>query len=574
MSVPAPSGRPLRRFAGPGAPAAGRLTLGVLAGAGALAAGVGLTVTAGWLIAHAARRPELFTLSVAIVAVRFFGIARPVLRYLGRLVSHDAALRMLAELRADVYRRIVPLAPARLGTRRRGDLLSGLVCDVDAVEDLWLRVIEPAAIAALVSACCVGFAAWLLPSTGAVLAVGLCCAGVLAPTAAATCSRRAEARLVTARAALSSAVVDLLQGAPDLIAAGAVPRELEGLDELDAVLTRTARSSAWAAGLGSGIAALATGATVLLTAVLGASAVRSGDLAGAGLVVVVLLPLSAFEPLAPLPATAVLVSRVRQAAVRLVGLLESEPAVADPASPLPLPDGPHAIVLNHVRARWTETGPFVLDGLDLVLPPGLRVAVTGASGSGKSTLAAVLLRFIDAAEGSVSIGGVDMRHLALDDVRKVVGLVADDAHIFASDLRENLRLARVDALDAELVEAIGRARLGDWYNALPDGLDTWLGEGGALVSGGERRKIALARTLLADQPVLVLDEPTEGLDEPTARALMADVLDAADGRTVLLLTHRPEGLDAVDQIFEVAEGRLRPVSLLPPRRRAAAQATA
>jgi thiol reductant ABC exporter CydC subunit len=517
----------------------------------------------------------MFTLALAIVAVRFFGIARPVLRYVGRLVSHDAALRVLADLRASVYERIVPLAPARLSTRRRGDLLAGLVSDVDAVEDLWLRLVEPAALAALVSACCVGFAAWLLPSTGAVLAIGLCCAGILAPMAATTCSHRVEARLAPARAALASAVVDLLRGAPDLIAAGAVPSELDRLDELDAELTRIARRSAWAAGLGSGVAALAAGASVLVTTVLGASAVRSGDLAGVSLVMVVLLPLAAFEPLAPLPAAAVLVARVRQAGARLVGLLESEPAVSDPASPLPLPDdGPHTIALHRVRARWTDHGPFVLDGVDLVLPPGRRVAVTGASGSGKSTLAAVLLRFIDAAEGSVSIGGVDVRRLALDDVRRVVGLVADDAHIFASDLRENLRLARVDATDADLVEAIRRARLGDWYNALPEGLDTWLGEGGALVSGGERRRIALSRALLADQPVLVLDEPTEGLDASTARALMADVLDAAAGRTVLLLTHRPEGLDAVDLVLDLVDGRLQPVSRLVPQRCAAAEATA
>jgi ATP-binding cassette subfamily C protein CydCD len=245
---------------------------------------------------------------------------------------------------------------------------------------------------------------------------------------------------------------------------------------------------------------------------------------------------------------------------RLLELLDTEPAVADPVAPAHLPAGPHTIVLEGVRARWTDRGEFVLDGLDLALPPGRRVAVIGASGSGKSTLAALLLRFIDASEGSVSLGGIDVRGLALDDVRRVVGLVADDAHIFASDLRENLRLAQVGACDDDLAAALVRARLGDWFRALPAGLDTWLGEGGALISGGERRRIALARALLADQPILVLDEPTEGLDEPTARALIADVLDAAAGRTVLLLTHRPEGLDLVDTVLRLADGRLHPVT--------------
>lgn len=552
------NGNGLRLYVALGRPAVGRFTLGVLAGSGALVASIALTMTAGWLITRASQHPDMFTLSLAVTSVRLFGISRPVLRYCGRLVSHDAALRALAGLRATVFERIVPLAPARLGRRRRGDLLAGLVSDVDILEDLWLRLIEPAAVAALVSVCCVGAAAWLLPSAAVVLAVGFGCAGLLAPLASATSSRRLEDRLAPVRAALSSALVDLLQGAPDLIVAGAAEAELRRIEELDADLTRIARRSAWATGLGSGVAALAAGASVLVTAELSATAVRSGQLAAVSFVVIVLLPLAAYESLVPLPAAAVLVARVRRAGHRLMELLDAEPAVTDPPAPAVLPAGPYTVVLSGVRAGWPHGGTFVLDGVDLELPPGRRIAVVGASGAGKSTLAAVLLRFIDANDGSVLIGGVDVRTLALDDVRQVIGLVADDAHIFASDLRENLRLASTGADDARLLAALDRARLADWYRALPAGLDTYLGEGGALISGGERRRIALARALLADQPVLVLDEPTEGLDGPTARALIADLLDAATGRTVLLLTHRPEGLDLVDMVLELADGKLRP----------------
>lgn len=241
----------LRRFAAMGRPPARRLALGIAAGAGALMASAALTMTAGWLITRASQRPDMFTLSLAITAVRAFGISRPLLRYCGRLVSHDAALRALAGLRATVFARIVPLAPARLSQRRRGDLLAGLVSDVDVLEDLWLRLIEPAAVAALVSVCCVACAAWVLPSAAVTLGVGLACAGLLAPLAAAASSRRLEARLAPVRAALSSAVVDLLQGAPDLIAAGAAEAELSRIDALDTELTRIARRSAWATGLGS-----------------------------------------------------------------------------------------------------------------------------------------------------------------------------------------------------------------------------------------------------------------------------------------------------------------------------------
>ena len=547
--------RPVARLVASSRCLSGRLALGIVAGAGAFGAGVGLMATAGWLIARASQMPPVLSLGVAVAAVRFFGIARPVLRYVGRLVSHDAVLRLVADFRATVYARIVPLTPARLG-RHRGDALSGIVNDVDAVGDLGLRILEPAAVAALVSAGCVGFAAWLLPSAAVVLGTGLLVAGVAAPLAAAAAARRTASELAPLRAKLAADVVDLLAGAPDLIAAGAAERALERIDQRDAELTRVARRAAWATGIGSGLAVLAAGASVWAAAAVATPAVNDGRLAGVALAVVVLLPLAAFEALVPLPRSAVLVAQVRGAARRLFGLLDEPPAVREPAAPLQLPGGPWRIELRGVVARWTA-GPCVLRGLDLTLLPGEHVAITGASGSGKSTLAAVLLRFLDPEDGgSIRLGGVDIRDLAADDVRRVVGCVESDAHIFASDLRANLRLARPDATDDELVAVLRRVRLGEWFAALPAGLSTWLGEGGALISGGERRRIALARSLLADQPVLVLDEPTEGLDSLTAAALVADLLDATSGRTVLLLGHRPEGLDLVDRTYRLVDGRL------------------
>ena len=535
----------------------GRLTLGVLAGAAAFGAGVGLIATASWLIARASQMPPVLTLGVAVAAVRLFGIARPVLRYLGRLVSHDAVFRLVAEFRATVYERLVPLAPARLGRRHRGEVLAGLVSDVDAVGDFSLRIVEPAAVAALVSAGCVGLAAAFLPSAAVVLGVGLLVAGVVAPLTAAAAARRATAGLAPLRAKLSAAVVDLVAGAPDLIACGATERMLAQIDQKDAELTGMARRAAWATGFGSGLAMLAAGASVWGSAVVATPAVHRGQLPGIALAVVVLLPLAAFEALVPLPHAAVLVTRVRSAARRLFALLDEQPAVHDTSAPLLLPAGPYPIEMRGVDARWTPTGRSVLHDFDLTLMPGEHVAITGASGSGKSTLAAVLLRFLDPEDGSsVLLGGADIRDLAVEDVRRVIGYVAADAHIFASDLRENLRLARTQATDEELIAALRRVRLAKWYAALPAGLATWLGEGGALISGGERRRIALTRSLLADQPILVLDEPTEGLDGPTATALIADLLDTTFGRTVLILSHRLEGLDLVDRTYRLVDGHL------------------
>jgi ABC-type transport system involved in cytochrome bd biosynthesis fused ATPase/permease subunit len=237
-------------------------------------------------------------------------------------------------------------------------------------------------------------------------------------------------------------------------------------------------------------------------------------------------------------------------------LLDETPAVTEPTVPLALPEGLYTIELRQASARWTDRGPRVLNALDLALGPGEHIAVTGMSGAGKSTLAALLLRFLDPEDrGTVLLNGIDVLDLAADDVRRVVGCVAGDAHIFASDLRENLRLAKPEAPDEELVHALYRVRLGEWYAALPVGLATPLGEGGALISGGERRRIALARALLADQPILILDEPTEGLDRPTAMALVADLLVTASDRAVLMLTHRDARVDLVDRRYCLVEGR-------------------
>jgi thiol reductant ABC exporter CydC subunit len=549
--------RPITRLIEASRPVSGRLGVGILASAAALAAGVGLTATAAWLIARASQMPPVITLWIAIAGVRFFGIARPVFRYVGRLISHDAAFRVVAEFRTEVYERLIPLTPSRLGRRHRGQILAGLVSDVDAVQEFDLRVLEPGAVAALVSAGCVALAVTILPSAGAVLAAGFVVAGIVAPLMAAAALQRATVSLAPVRAALSAAVVDVLRGAPDLIAVGATEQKLAEIDRLDAELTRMARRAAWATGVGTGVAMLAAGASVWGSAVVAPSAVHDGRLAGVMVAVIVLLPLAAFEALVPLPQAAVLVTRVRSAARRLFGLLDETPAVTEPDGPLPLPAGPYTIELRQASARWTDGGARVLDDLDLTLRPSEHVAITGMSGAGKSTLAALLLRFLDPEDrGTALLNGIDVLDLAADDVRRVIGCVAGDAHIFASDLRENLRLAKPEAPDEELVDALYRVRLGHWYAGLPAGLATPLGEGGALISGGERRRIALARALLADQPILVLDEPTEGLDRPTAMALVADLLDTASDRAVLMLTHRDEGLDLVDRRYCLVDGRL------------------
>ncbi|MFF8643804.1 thiol reductant ABC exporter subunit CydD [Streptomyces sp. NPDC015345] len=534
----------------------GQLALALLLGSLALGSAVGLMATSGWLISRASEQPPVMYLMIAVTATRAFGIGRAVFRYAERLVSHDAVLRMLADTRVAVYRRLERLAPAGLRATRRGDLLSRLVADVDALQDYWLRWLLPTSAAAVVSTGAVGFTAWLLPEAGAVLAVGLLAAGVGVPLLSGAVARRAERKLAPARGVLATRVADLLTGTAELTVAGALKRRTAKAREADAELTRIASRGATATALGDGLGALATGLTVTAAALAGVQAVQDGRLSGVVLAVVVLTPLAAFEAVLGLPLAVQYRQRVKKSAERVHEVLDAAEPVPEPAVPAQAPGSPFPLRVGALRARHEGQAGDALAGVDLTLERGRRIAVVGPSGSGKTTLAQVLLRFLGAYEGTYTLGGVDAATLDGDTVRGMVGLCAQDAHIFDSSVRENLLLAKKDATEGELRDALERARLDGWVGSLPDGLDTLVGEHGARLSGGQRQRLALARALLADFPVLVLDEPAEHLDLPTADALTADLLAATQGRTTLLITHRLAGLDAVDEVIVLDAGRV------------------
>ncbi|MFK0117317.1 thiol reductant ABC exporter subunit CydD [Streptomyces sp. NPDC090994] len=534
----------------------GRLALALLLGSLALGSAVGLMATSGWLISRASQQPPVLYLMVAVTATRTFGIGRSVFRYAERLVSHDAVLRMLADTRVAVYRRLERIAPAGLRRSRRGDLLSRLVADVDAFQDYWLRWLLPAGSAVVVSAASVGFMAWLLPEAGTVLAAGLLAAGVGVPLVTGAVARRAERRLAPARGALATRVTDLLTGTAELTVAGALPARADDARRADSALTRIASRAATATALGDGLTALISGLTVVTAALVGVQAVADGRLGGVAMAVVALTPLAAFEAVLGLPLAVQYRQRVRRGAERVYEVLDAPEPVREPERPRQAPATPFPLVVKGLAASHPGQDREAVAGLDLTLAEGRRVAVVGASGSGKTTLAQVLLRFLDPGAGSYTLAGVDARALDTDDVRRLVGLCAQDAHLFDSSVRENLLLARKDATEAQLRDALGRARLLEWADSLPDGLDTLVGEHGARLSGGQRQRLALARALLADFPVLVLDEPAEHLDLPTADALTADLLAATEGRTTLLITHRLAGLENVDEVVVLDAGRV------------------
>ncbi|TXL92226.1 thiol reductant ABC exporter subunit CydD [Streptomyces sp. IB2014 016-6] len=534
----------------------GRFVVALVLGSLALGSAVGLMAVSGYLISRASEQPPVLYLMVAVTATRAFGIGRAVFRYAERLVSHDAVLRMLADLRVSVFRRLERLAPAGLRQARRGDLLSRLVADVDALQDYWLRWLLPVGSAVLVGVGAVGFTGWLLPEAGAVLAVGLLAAGVGVPLVSGARARRAERRLAPARGLLATRVAELLEGCAELTVAGALGSRVRAARAADATLTAIAARGATATALGGGLSALICGLTVAAAAYAGVGAVHDGRLPGVALAVVVLTPLAAFEAVAGLPLAVQYRQRAARGAERVWEVLDAPVPVREPERPATAPATPFPLEVRGLAARYAGQERDALRGVDLTLTAGKRVAVVGPSGAGKTTLAQVLLRFLDAREGGVSLGGTDTAALDGDTVRRFVGLCAQDAHLFDSSVRENLALARKDTTEDDLRDALRRARLLDWVDSLPAGLDTLVGEHGARLSGGQRQRLALARALLADFPVLVLDEPAEHLDLPTADALTADLLAVTEGRTTLLITHRLQGLDAVDEVIVLDEGQV------------------
>ncbi len=544
----------LRRLLALAGMPAGRVGLSVLLGALAVGFGIALMATAGYLISRAAEHPPILSLTVTIVLVRFFGLARPIARYLERLASHDLALRALARIRARLYARIEPLAPAELGAFRRGDLLSRMVGDVDTLQGLYLRGVGPPLVAVLTGAACVVATAIVLPEAAAILAMGLIVGGIAVPALAAYLGRAAGRRQAAARGELSALLVELLRGAPELVVYGRDRDTMARVHEADAELARLGRRDALTAGLAEALSVLVAGLTAAGVLAVAVSAHDAGALDRVLVATLALLALASFEAVAPLPGTARELASLLASGRRILELTDRAPQIADPPRPAPPPESA-TVALEFATARYADEEKPALSGVDLRLDPGRRVALVGPSGAGKTTVVNLLLRFLDPEEGRVTLAGRDLREYRQEDVRRTFALAGQEAHVFDSTIRENLRLARPAASENELHDVLDRVRLAEWVAGLPDGIDTRVGEEGTELSGGQRQRVVLARALLADAPVLVLDEPTAHLDPATAEALMDDVLGAAEERTVLLITHRQEGLARMDEVHTLVHGR-------------------
>ncbi|MFJ2032078.1 thiol reductant ABC exporter subunit CydC [Streptosporangium sp. NPDC087985] len=523
----------------------GRLALAASAGAAAELAGLGLIGSAAWLITRAAEQPPLAALSVAIVGVRAFATSKGVFRYGERLAGHDVALRAQATTRERLYEALIPAGPLK---QRGADLLSRMVDDTDAAQDLLVRCLLPAVAALVTTVAAVTLALFLLPAAALVLLAGLAVAGVLLPAGTAAAARRWSARIAPARAELAARVADLVHGSADLAAYGAGDRALAACAEADARLAALERRQARANATAMALGVLTQGLTVLGVVL----AARDGGAGAVATGVLALVSLVSFEPVLPMAAAGERLTGVLTALRRLKEVRATPPAVTEPTVAASVPGGPPTVEVDNLVVRHSADRSPALNGVSLTLTPGRRVALVGPSGAGKSTLLSALMRLVEPESGTVRLSGVDIRTLAADDVRRVMTGLTQDPYVFQAPLRDNLRLAGPEAGQDALAQAVRRARLERWVERT--GWDTVLGEDGRTVSGGQLQRLALARALLNDPPVLLLDEPAEALDEETADALMADLLDATHGRTTLLVTHRLHGLERVDEIIVLENG--------------------
>lgn len=531
--------------------------LSVLLGSGALGAAIALGATAAWLIARASQHPPVLYLSVAATAVRLFGVSRAVLRYCQRLASHRVALDGMDALRQNLYSFLAKRPADSLASIRRGDLLARTGADVDDVGDLVVKTFLPAAVAGIVGISTVIGLALVSPAAAAIIACCLLVSGVLAPLLSMKAARIAQIDTVRARTELSAGTLSLLDGASELQISGRLPLLRAAIGRTETELTDASHRAARLAALAAGVDRAAMGAAVVAALLIGIPGTTAGRIAAVMLAVLVLTPLSSFEGTAELGPAATQLVRSATAAARIDALLgEDEETPSHPIAPSADP----ILEARGLVVAWPG-GPDLVEGLDLVLEKGRSLAILGPSGIGKTTLALTLAGLLPARSGSVVVDGAPVWGADRADLAKAVVVTTEDAHVFASTVIENLRVANGRLAPEEAEALLARVGLADWLAALPHGLDTPIGSGGTTVSGGERRRLLIARALASPAPLLLLDEAGEHLDGETADALVADLLSDPD-RGVLVITHRLSALASADEILVLGRAGEGPARVL------------
>lgn len=526
-----------------------------------LLANFGLLALSGWFLAATAlvgiagyAAQNSFNFFTPAAMVRFFATVRVLSRYSERLVTHEATFRLLADLRVWFYTQLEPLAPAVLQRHRAADLLNRIVSDIDTLNLFYLRVFLPiltAIGAGLVMAAFFAFFSW--PAALALI-VGLAVNGSLAPVLTSWLGARPGAEINRLTAVLRTDYVEALQGMGELLIFGAADRAQARIRGLNDALADSQAKLGNVAGLGFALSGLAANATLLVVLIAGAKTYQAGGITAAQVPMLLLGAMAAFEATAPLPAAFQFMGQIKAAAKRIFILADQKPAVAALTVAAPIPQG-YGLDLQNITLRYAQESAPALDGFNLHIEQGRCVGIIGPTGAGKSTIINLLMRFNEFQSGTAQFGGHDLRAYGSVDMAKYVTVVSQRSYLFHTTIRDNLLLADGAADEAALWRALDVAQLGDFVRSLPNGLDNLVGEAGASLSGGQARRIALARAVLKNTKWLILDEPTEGLDNETEQAFLADLKPLLAGRTVLYITHRHAGLALMDEVYALQAGK-------------------
>ncbi len=540
------------------------MALSVLLGVLTIGSGLGLMTLSAYLISEAALHPAYSALAIAIISVQIFGVLRGILRYLERIVSHETTFRLLSQLRVWFYSKIEPLVPARLAVLTHegsadftsADLLSRLVADIDTLQEFYIRVIAPPVVAILIGAIMWvvlgAFNVWL----GLTLIAFYLLAAVGVPLLTYLLSQKMGQRIIMTRSALHMTLLDSIQGAADLLAFNQEESQMQKAQQLNRQLIGLQRGMAWIEGLREAIGILLVDGCVWTMLIVAIPLVRSGHLSGVFLAVLVLAAIGTFETIPPLTTAAQFLGSSLKAGQRLFEVIDTQPLMREPAELSPTPSD-YGMDIRHLSFRYPGQSNEVLNDISFSIPQGQCIALVGPSGAGKSTIANLLLRFWEYERGSMRLGGHELHEYRQKDLLALIGVVEQHTHLFNATIRENLLIARPEASQAEIEEAVRQASLTETIAALPLDYDTLIGEQGLKLSGGERQRLAIARAFLKDAPIMIFDEATANLDTRTEHEVLLAMQRVMQGRTTLMITHRLVGLDMADEILVLQSGKIR-----------------
>jgi len=526
-------------------------------------ASIALLTLSGWFISSSAiaglvaidGNTLVFNFMLPAAQIRALAISRTLGRYGERVVTHEATFRVLAGIRSWFFQQLIPLVPGRLSAIRSGDLLSRMTADIDALDALYLRLLAPAVVAAIGVIGVTVFLAFYAPVISLATGLMLMIAAVWVPWIFNRLGRAGAEEIVVLAANFRIRQLDVIQGLADLIANQAYGRFSDKLGQFSDLMINIQRQNNRLSAISSAFTLLLSQLTLLIALTLAAISFKDGLLSGADSALVVFCVIAAFELVTPLPQAMQMLAKTQKAARRIRQVTEMPPTIIQPPQALALP-GRYDLQLNEVSFRYSDQQGRVLNNISLTIPQGAKVAIVGPSGSGKTTLMQLIMRYYDPELGSVLLAGQNIRQFDADELMSCFGVLSQRSQLFAATIKENLLLAKPDASATELNAAVKAAGLENFIGYLPEGLETWVGESGVKVSGGEARRIALARLYLKNAPVLILDEPTEGLDGDTERDVFTALADFAKDKTVVMVTHREAGLGLVDVVYGMEQGVL------------------